>query len=165
MVRSLAVVFVIVGLVLVATPRSKHEKVRVVEWQQTYAQAVATTDLPLYGPVGLPDRWRSTSARLTDPEGPGTVLWFVGFVTPRDRFAAVQQSDGDGPTFVRETTYEGRLDGTVTIGGAAWQRYVGSDNGDPVRSLVLPSSSSTVIVSGSASFEELQQLATALRAE
>ena len=163
MVRSLVVVGVLVALILVLTPRTHEEQVREVPWAQTYGQAVITAGYPLYGPSPLPSGWRATSARTSQPAGT-TLAWHVGFVTPKDRYVALEQRDGDGAAFVSDVTERGRLLGTVRIGGRTWQRLTSHSGDDSVRSLVLPAAASTVVVSGSGSFAELRSLAESLRA-
>lgn len=163
MVRSLAVVFVLIALILVLTPRSHEEQVRTVDWRQTYGQAVLAARYPVYGPVGLPTRWRATSARTSVPAG-STLAWHVGFVTPTEHYAAVEQRDGTDTKYLRDLTGGGRADGTSRIAGRTWQRLQAASGAGPVRSLLLPGKASTVVVTGTASYAELDRLASSLRA-
>lgn len=165
MVRSLVVVLALVGLVLVFTPRPKTGAVTVVDWQQSYGQAVIAAAYPLYGPVGLPAQWRATSARTSASIHGGTLAWHLGFVTPSDDYAELKQSDGVTTRFIGDMTNYGTSVGSVTIAGEAWDqrfRKVGQRN---YRSLVRETDQSAVVVAGDAGFDELAVLAGALRAE
>jgi hypothetical protein len=161
MVRSLlvvlALVFVVVALAVRPTPDSE---VRRFDYSGVLAQAQDQARYDVLAPIGLPDTWRATSAR-TD-SGDGAVTWHVGFVTPADAYAGLEQSDGDAGSFVDHLAADGRAAGTVTIGGATWRRVEG---GDPEpRALVLRRDGVTTLVVGSASWAELRTLAASLQA-
>jgi len=110
-------------------------------------------------PVGLGDRWKATSAR-SDNAG-GVVTWHLGLVTPAEHYAAVEQSDGPMTAFVDSFVAGATKSGFVTISGARWQRLDGGQPED--RALVLRGKGVTTMVTGGATFGELQTLASALR--
>lgn len=165
MVRSLAVVFVFVAAILILTPRPHSDTVRTVDWKSAYAQAVLAADYPLYGPADLPAGWRATSARTSKTVGGGTLAWHVGFVTPSDAYAAVEQSDGEPAAFIADMTTQGRPQGDVEVAGSTWQRLLRHKGDQDYRSLVRSTNISTVVLAGNASYAELEQLAAALRPE
>lgn len=165
MIRSLVVVLALVGIVLAFTPRPEEGTVRLVDWRQTYDQAVIAANYPLYGPVGLPDEWRATSARTSETINGGTLAWHLGFVTPSDDGAGVEQSDGETTKFVGDMTSYGSSVGAVTIAGEEWDQRFRKVGERDYRSLVRTTDESAVVVVGDASFEELAVLAGALRPE
>ena len=72
----------------------------------------------------------------------------------------MNQQQGHRTDFVQEFTGEGHRDGTSSIAGISWQRWTSADAQD--RSLVREVSGSTIVVSGSASFEALEAFAGTL---
>jgi Protein of unknown function (DUF4245) len=160
MVRSLSLVLVVVAVVFLLTLRDEpKEKVQRVDYSQELQAARRAATYDVVAPVNLGDRWKATSAR-GDNEG-GAVTWHIGFVTPDDRYAAIEQSDGPASAFIDDFVEGATKAGTAQVSGAPWQRL---DGGKPeARALVLRGSGVTTLVTGSASFTELRQLAAALR--
>jgi len=89
------------------------------------------------------------------------VTWHLGLVTPAEHYAAVEQSDGPMTAFVDSFVAGATKSGFVTISGARWQRLDGGQPED--RALVLRGKGVTTMVTGGATFGELQTLASALR--
>jgi hypothetical protein len=111
-------------------------------------------------PSGLPDGWRSTSARnSTDPQAPATL--HIGFVTPRHEYAGVEESSGRAEPFLADKLGTGaeRRRGTVDIGGQTWQRRTDS-RGEAA--LTRTAGGLTTVVTGSAGLAELRTLAGSL---
>jgi hypothetical protein len=161
MVRSLAVVLVLVLAVLALTVRP-HAKSTVhrIDYTEALAQARDRASYDVLAPTGLPRAWRATSAR-TGRDG-SSVTWHLGLVTPYNDYAAVEQSDGDPERFVASFAEKGKRAGRVEIGGAEWRRV---DGGDPERhALVLEGEAATTVVAGGASWSELRTLAASLHA-
>ena len=159
MVWSLAVVLVLVGVVVALNIAEQPDPVvRDVDYAAAVAQARARAAYAVLGPDPVPDGWRVTSAR-TEPDGTG-VAWHVGLVTRADEYAAVEQTDGDRRTFVDRFVPGSREDGTVRVAGRTWTRRDGGSTGD--RALVLASGDVTTLVTGSASWGELAELARSL---
>jgi Protein of unknown function (DUF4245) len=160
MVRSLSLVLVVVAVVFLLTLRDEpHQTVQRVGYSEQLQDVRRVASYDVLAPVGLGAGWKSTSVR-TDNED-GAVTWHIGFVTPDSRYAGLEQSDGPASAFRDEFVDGARKSGDVTISGATWQRLEG---GKPeLRALVLRASGVSTIVTGSASFAELRQLAGALR--
>ena len=160
MVRSLLVVLVLV-FVVVALNVQRHpdSEVRRFDYGGVFSQARDQASYDVLAPIGLPDAWVPTSARTTNA-GPA-VTWHVGFVTPADDYAALEQSDGNPAAFVRQFADGGDGAGSVVIGTATWRRVEG---GDPEpRALVLERDNVTTVVAGNAGWAELRQLAASLQ--
>jgi hypothetical protein len=163
MVRSLALILGIVAVVLVLMPRPSGETVREVDWRPIAQQAQGSATYDVLVPAGLSGDWRSTSARVDRAPGDGSVAWTVGFVTPREAYAATAQTDGDAQRYVADFTKQGAPAGTVEVAGASWQRLERRVGEEDRRSLVRELPASTVVVTGTAEWGELEQLAAALR--
>jgi GNAT superfamily N-acetyltransferase len=161
MVRSLALVLVVVAVVVLLTVRDEPQQQSApVDFTAQLATARDQATYDVLAPVGLGRGWRATSARgSTDGNA---VTWHLGLVTPSEAYAAVEQSDGQRPTFVDQFASGSKRAGTVTIAGVTWTRLAG---GAPEpRALQRTSGEATTLVAGSASWAELRRLATSLRA-
>lgn len=160
MVRSLFVVLVLVFVVVALNAQDDSgEKLQPLDYSGTLAQAQDTAPYDVLAPIGLPDSWVPTSAR-TGRDG-DAVTWHLGLVTPAEHYAAVEQSNGPMTAFVDSFVAGATKSGFVTISGARWQRLDGGQPED--RALVLRGKGVTTMVTGGATFGELQTLASALR--
>ncbi len=160
MVRSMLVVVAIVLVIFVVQIRNDPPSaVRRVPVAASLQQARVQAPYDVAGPVGLPRTWRATSVRFAKA-GP-VVTWHIGYVTPREDYAALEQSNGPEHKVVIQTVAGSHEVGRIDIGGATWHKMAG---GSPEpRALVLYGSAATTIVAGRASWAELRTLATALR--
>lgn len=161
MVRSLVVVMVVVGAILLVTWRPQPDAVRIVDPQPTLAIARAQADYPVLAPSDLSQEWRPTSVRWQPTEGSlPEVAWHLGVVTPDDQYVQLAQSATTSAGFIPEQTQFGRpVDGGVV----GWQRYeVTGAGGVSTRSMVTVVDGVTVIVSGTADWPELEAFASSL---
>ena len=159
MVRSLAVVIVLVGVIVALNVAEQPEPVlRDVDYPAAVALARQQATYDVLGPDPVPDGWRVSSAR-TERDGSG-VAWHVGLVTRRGEYAAVEQSDGDRRDFVERFVPDSRAEGTARVAGRTWTKRAGASTGD--RALVLQVGGVTTLVTGSASWPELRTLAASL---
>jgi hypothetical protein len=161
MVRSIAVVLAVVAVILLLNARDERgTTVREVGYAGPLASARSAAAYEVVGPVGLGDGWRPTSVRV--PREDGGIVWHVGFVTPEGEYAGLEQAASTTRRFVERFAAGAEVTGDVRIGPATWQRLEG---GDPEpRALVLRGDDSTTVVAGTASFEELEELAGSLEA-
>jgi Protein of unknown function (DUF4245) len=159
MVRSMAVVLVVVFVIVLLAWRPEPEAVRVVETGPTIALAAREAQFPLVAPAGLSEQWRSTSVRWepTEESRSERVL-HIGYVTPADGYAQVSVAPVVDATYLDEQTGEGVPTGTQALGDATWQRW----ETDERRSLVLVDGSTATVVSGTAAWDELIVLAESL---
>jgi hypothetical protein len=161
MIRSLVVVLVVIGAILLVTWRPQPDPVRVIDPQPTLAIARAQADYPVLAPAGLSQEWRPTSARWQPTDGSlPDVAWHLGVVTPDDQYVQIAQSATTNAGFIPEQTQGGRpVDGGVP----GWQRYEStSSSGILTRSMVTVVDGVTVIVSGTADWPELEVFAASL---
>jgi hypothetical protein len=160
MVRSLAVVVVLVGIIVAFNVAGQPEEVvRDVDYVSAATQARQQASYDVLAPSSLLPGWRATSARTRAVDG--AVHWHLGLVTGAGDYAGVEQSDGERAGFVGDYADRARTAGTVTIAGASWRRLEG---GEPEpRALVRTDGGVTTIVAGSATWSELRALAASLR--
>lgn len=150
------IVAIVLAMAFVVSIRSQ-ERIPTVDYAYDAAGAEEAADYTTYVPGGLSDEWVPTSSTL-DASGP--VEWSLGFATPRDSHAMLSMSDGDPEEVISERTREGRAQGEVALGDRTWERYARQD--PAWRGLVLREDGATVIVAGSAQFDELEHLAASL---
>jgi Protein of unknown function (DUF4245) len=166
MVRSLGLVLVVVAVVVGLTIRTRGHSVNVVDYRSVLAEAVVGAPYELVAPVGLPSGWRPTSVYF-DPAGTagraGVTSWHVGFVSPKDQYAAFEQTNEPAADMLSSVLLGPVLDSTTSlVDGVTWQRW--DDARSNRRAIVRTQRGVTVVVDGSADWAELDQLAAALRA-
>lgn len=153
----------VVGLVMLITPRRNEDALPRVDYRGDLAGLVTVAPYTVQAPEGLPVQWFPTSSRLTGKEN-GPVAWHLGFYTPQKQYAALEESnerpDGAG-NFVDRMTSQGHPDGTAQVAGATWDRTFRPDKKQ--RSLVRRLPGITLVVTGTASYQELAVLAGSLK--
>jgi hypothetical protein len=158
---AMAVSVGIVGLswVLIAgVGRQAQPRVDVArEAGRLHAVAPYQTYVPLRPPAG----WRAISSRLTGTRADGPVAWHLGYLTAGERSAALEESDEDPAAFVPRMANRDRPVGTQQVAGATWERYYRPDKRQYSLARVLPGV--TLVVTGTASYDDLATLAAALR--
>lgn len=168
MVRSMAIVLGVIGVIMLVTWRPQPDAVRVVPIQEQLTLAQMQADFTVLTPVGLTEQWRSTSARWEPTQASDVApVWHVGYVTPSDeylQFTQVGTGDTAGASvnpeaFIAEQTVDGSPGESVTVGGQVWERWESGER----RSLVLTSADAVTVVSGTGDWPEIEQYAGALR--
>jgi hypothetical protein len=168
MVRSLGLVAIALLVWLWFSHPRTPDEIRSVEWYPVAASAASAGAYEVLAPpAAFP--WTATSARV-EPQPDGTTVWRVGYVTAQDAYAGLlqrgvfpAQAEGSIEDWVAQETRNGRPEGTVTIGGRAWERSVGDPEPDDRRSLVTREDGTVTVVTGSADWSELEQLAASLQ--
>lgn len=166
MVWSMLVVLGVVAVVMLFAWRPEPEAVKVIDPQQYVAAAAESGDLGVLVPSGLSEGWRPTSARWeqTPASGDERVLR-IGYVTPSGEYAQISQfafDPGQDPVrsdLVREQAQGIFPDSTRTVDGAKWL----AAEFDGERMLAAQSGTGVVVVSGTAGWGELDQLAQSLQ--
>lgn len=160
MVRSMGVVLVFVLGILWLTPRSSGGGAPTIDPAPAVQAARASLPYAVYAPERLPDGWRVTSARSERAEG-GARTWHLGLLTPQNRYAAVEQSDGPQDAALQRIGPDQAPRGARTVAGEQWQlRQQGGE-----RTLWRTADGSVLAVAGSAPLADLELLAAALRAQ
>lgn len=134
-----------------------------------YSAVASQTGQPLVAPV-LPPEWGANDARYTsqDNSPDGVTRWYIGFITPETQFIALEQGLDTNPTWLSAVLERAVETGTTTIDGLDWTVYDQRDTDDPGNfaysmSAALPTG--TIVLHGTASEAEFEQLATAIAAE
>lgn len=169
MVWSMVVVLALVGVILAIAWRPSPDPVRTVDPQSAVSVAQAQADFPLLAPVGLPSDWRATSARWESTEASlNEPVLHIGYVTPSGGYAQLTEyavksgsaaSDAIDTALFREQVGATNIADDESIGNVDWQ--AGATKDDKV--LVTADSGRLVAISGTATWDELRVLATALR--
>jgi hypothetical protein len=124
--------------------------------------AVARASYDVLVPQGLDEDYRPTSAR-TDAGNAGEgdpVTLEIGYLTPGEQYAGFVVSDDRGSDPLTEALDGAEEQGSVDVGGQAWIRSV-TERGETA--LSREDGEVTVVVTGSASDEELETVAAAVR--
>lgn len=153
----------VVGLLIVLTPRRHDNAIPRVDYSSDLTGLVSTAPYPVLAPEGLARQWYPTSSRLTGKAG-GPVSWHLGYNTPGGQYAALEESNEapDGPGhFIDRMTSQGHPDGTVQVAGAPWAKTFRPDKKQ--RSLVRRLQGVTIVLTGTASYDELAVLAGSLK--
>ncbi|SNS27190.1 Protein of unknown function [Geodermatophilus pulveris] len=164
MLRSL-VPLVVICLALVGWmtfQQSGVDTVREVDPASTVQLAAARADYPVPVPADLPEGYRPTSAR-TDAGGVQSgdpVTLEIGYLTPSAEYAGFVVSDDARADAVDDVLGGAQQSGTLDLGGQSWTRGT-TDRGETV--LSRAADGVTVLVTGSATEEELATLAAAVR--
>ncbi|HEX6467662.1 MAG TPA: DUF4245 domain-containing protein [Streptosporangiaceae bacterium] len=125
------------------------------------ARLGALAPYPPYVPGGLPAGWRPVSTRITGSAADRPVAWHLEYVTPQGAYAALEESDEDPAAFVPRMANRDRPVGTQQVAGASWDRYYRPDKRQYSLARRLPGV--TLVVTGTAAYDELATLAAALR--
>ncbi|WP_327353707.1 DUF4245 domain-containing protein [Streptomyces sp. NBC_01304] len=161
MLQSLAVVGVVVAAIYVFIP---HDDTRTpptaVDYRVELLQARRTAPYPVLAPEGLAKGdWVPTSRWYKDEKANA---WHLGFhTTDGSQYVAVEQSTETPRKFIDRVSQSAeKTSKTEQIGGETWTRY----EGDTYDALVREDKGATIVVTGSASFARLTEMAKALKA-
>lgn len=168
MIVSLAVILVPVGIVWgVLSYAPDAPEVDTVNPTPVMSRAASVAPFHLLEAKNLPDGWRATSARFASQGqrfvGDQTATgdwWEIGYLSPDDIHFALNQRSGDPGAWLAALTRSGIEDGTSTLAGQEWTRYVSPD--DRTRSLVRDDGDSTIVLVADASYEALEAFAGTL---
>lgn len=125
--------------------------------------AVAANAQPVAGfsPVvpQLPAGYSPNYARWVSGTSDGVSHWDIGYLTPAQQFVSIVQTASANPTWLADQVKKDPTTGTRTVGGVEWRLY---DRPGTEKSLVATIGGTTVIVSGSAGFDEFDAVAGAV---
>ncbi|URM95785.1 DUF4245 domain-containing protein [Actinomadura madurae] len=150
--------------IYVITPRSNEEVLPTVDYGSQLWAMRNDAPFTVYSPENLGPRWRPTSSRVSglDTGGRKPVAWHLGFVTPGDEYAALEQSNEKASEYVPRMTNSSKPTGTRQVDGVTWSTYHRKDKKANSLARTLPDGVS-LVVTGTASYEELAVLAASLR--
>lgn len=162
-VRSMVLLLVIVAVIVAYQRFYTDEDVQFrapVNVESALTQARAAAPYDVVGAASLPAGWQATSVRYTP--GPDT-RWHVGYLTPSEEYAGLEQTDGSAAELLEEVAPGAEPIGAADVSGDTWRVLIDDERGDTT--LLRSASDSVIAVTGSATQEELEQLAASLRTD
>jgi Protein of unknown function (DUF4245) len=151
------------AIIVVAVPAPHAADPVTISYAGDLARLARLAPYPAVAPAGLPASWQPVSSALAvgGANGPGTVTWQLGFMTPDGALAALAESNAGAAAFVRRMTNDGVALAPARLTGQTWSLSSAPARGQ--RSMYLTSAAGfTVVVTGNASWAELRELAAAL---
>ncbi len=161
--RSMVLLLALVGVIVAYQRFYTDEDVEFrapVNVESALTQARDAAPYEVVGPQALPAGWEATSVRYTP--GPDT-RWHVGYLTPSQEYAGLEQTDGSSAELLEEVAPGAEPIGAAEVSGDTWRMLLDEERGDIT--LVRSTSDSVIAVTGSASQEELELLAGSLRTD
>ncbi|MET8677554.1 DUF4245 domain-containing protein [Streptomyces sp. NPDC004647] len=160
MVLSMAVIGVVVASIYVFVPHDdSKDPVKRVRYTVELDTARRAAPYPVAAPEGLPRTWRATSVTY-DGGNPDGAAWHLGFLDPKREYVAVEQSNGKPSKFIESVSHGAATkDGTQQVGAVKWDRY----KGPKYDALVRQERGVTTVVTGTAPFGRLAEMAAALK--
>lgn len=157
---ALFVCFAAVGLFLLITPRSQGEHIPKLDYSITVANYARTVPYQVWAPVKDPEGWTPNSNRIAKGEGKAQVL-HVGYATKARQHAMLIQSDEKPAAgFASRMANSDKPVGTQDVNGRQWERRFREDKNQRTLIRMLPDV--TLVITGTADWPELGQLAAAL---
>ena len=167
LVFSLLVTVGLVAAIYFLVPRADGEP----NWQVDYvAQSeIASQSLgePLLVPA-MPELWRANAAELRNAANGQVTSWYIGFITPKDKFIAFNEAFDANETWVANELKDYPASGTKNIDGQEWTVYDNrsyKEAGNVQYAMVTTLGRSTVVLYGTADDAEFDQLATSITAD
>lgn len=173
MVRSLGLIAVIIAVTLIFVPGlihpSKSDEVQPLDYSNYLEGFHSLTKLTALAPAPVPTGWHANSGSLTGPLQAEHLR--IGFVTPDEKYAGLVQSVGTPAVVIRTLLGKSAVTptGHVMIAGASWDQRTSSRHEMAFTHIFAPTSRAasagviTVIVTGSASPQQLETLAASLK--
>ncbi|WP_369136772.1 DUF4245 domain-containing protein [Modestobacter versicolor] len=142
--------------------QNPDDPVREVDTSGAERTAAERASYELLVPRGLSEDWRPTSVRTDAGQATAgdPITLQIGWLTPDEEFAQYVVSDDADAAALTDVLDDATDDGTEQVGGESWQR-VTTERGETA--LTLAQGTATLLVTGSASDEELQTLAGSLQ--
>ncbi len=160
MFQSMAVICAFAGVIYLFVPHDENaDPLQPVDYRVELVTAQRAAPYPVLAPEGLPEDWRPTSVSYSRQNDDS---WHLGYLTPEREYVAVEQSTAPAGKYIVKVSHEARDTGEVQqVAGRPWQRW----EGPKYDALVLREDGVTTVVTGTASFERLGEMAAALKAK
>ena len=158
--RSVLTCLVLSAVAIVAVPLQHATAPVSVDYRSDLAKLVRDARYTVVAPAGLPPSWTPVSSALAvgGANGPGTLTWHLGYMTPSGTLASLEETDARAAEFIRRMTNSGTLESPVRLAGQTWSTRWNAGRGQ--RSMYLTSRPGvTVVVTGNASWHDLAILA------
>ena len=167
LVYSLLVTVGLVAVIYFLVPRADGEPNWLVDYVAQSEIASKSLGESLLVPA-MPEQWRANAAELRNATNGQVTSWYIGFITPSDKFIAFNEAFDANETWVSNELKDYPATGTVTIDGQQWTVYNNrsmNDAGNVEYAMVTTLGRSTVVLYGTADDAEFEQLATSITAD
>ncbi|TXL91123.1 DUF4245 domain-containing protein [Streptomyces sp. IB2014 016-6] len=160
MFLSMAVVVAVAGVFYVANPHDEDaDPLPAVDYRVELVTAQRAAPYPVLAPKGLPKTWKPTSVSYARQDGNS---WHLGFLDPDREYVAVEQSTAPARKYIADVTHHAEDTGkTARVGGETWQRW----EGPKYDALVRAADGATTVVTGTAPYERLVEMAESLESD
>ncbi|MFF3749788.1 DUF4245 domain-containing protein [Streptomyces sp. NPDC002018] len=158
MFLSMAAIGVVVAGIYIFIPHDDEAvPVKAVDYRVELLTARRVAPYPVLAPAGLTEQWKPTSVSYRAQEADA---WHLGYLAPDGEYVAVEQSTAPARTYVPEVSREATDTGrSQQVAGEAWRRW----EGPKYDALVRTEGNATTVVTGTASYERLAEMAAALK--
>ncbi|MEU4075726.1 DUF4245 domain-containing protein [Streptomyces venezuelae] len=160
MIQSLGVILVAAGVMYLFIPHDESvDPVKAKDYRVELLTAQRAAPYPVLAPEGLGEGWKAT---VVSYKRENANAWQLGFLSPDTQYVAIHQSTAAPGTFVPDVTQRAKNTGkTQTVAGQVWQRW----EGPKYDALVRVDGGATTVVTGTASFERLAEMAASLQSK
>ncbi|MGW2016415.1 DUF4245 domain-containing protein [Streptomyces sp. NPDC001927] len=160
MFQSLGVILVAAGVMYLFIPHDdKADPVQAKDYRVELVTAQRAAPYPVLAPEGLGEGWKATVVSYKREQSDA---WQLGFLDPDTQYVAIHQSTAEPEKFVPKVTQQAKDSGkTQTVAGQVWQRW----EGPKYDALVRTDGGATTVVTGTASFERLAEMAGSLQSK
>ncbi len=116
----------------------------------------------------MPEQWRANAAELRNASNGKVTSWYIGFITPQDKFIAYNEAFNADATWLSELMKDFPPTGETVIDGITWAIY---DNraydsaGNVEYGMTTTVGETTIVLYGTADTAEFEQLATSVTAD
>ncbi|MFE7571535.1 DUF4245 domain-containing protein [Streptomyces sp. NPDC057539] len=157
---SMALIGVVVAGIYLFIPHDDEPvPVKAVDYRVELLTARRAAPYPVLAPTGLAETWKPTSVSY---KRESDNAWHLGYLAPDGQYVAVEQSTGAPEKYAAEVSRQAADTGkTQQVAGETWQRW----EGPKYDALVRTDGDATTVVTGTASFERLAEMAAALEAD
>ncbi|MFI6482762.1 DUF4245 domain-containing protein [Nonomuraea sp. NPDC050663] len=161
-VVAVFVVLACVGVFLIFfAPQSRDERIPRRDYTITVANFNRAVPYQIWAPTSDPAGWIPNSNKIANGEGGAKVL-HLGYATKAREHAVFIQSDERPPAgFANRMANSDKAVGTQQVGGVTWEQRYREDKKQRTLVRVLPDV--TLVVTGTADWAELGQLAALLQ--
>lgn len=148
------------GLFLLITPQSREEHIPRLEYSITVANFNRAVPYQIWAPAKDPDGWIPNSNNIAKGANNAQVL-SLGYATSKREHARFMQSNEQpAAAFANRMANSDKSVGTEQINGQPWDKRFREDKKQ--RTLIRTLPDATLIVTGTADWPELAQLAASL---
>jgi hypothetical protein len=168
LIYALLVSVGLVAAIIFIVPRPEESLLQAVDYRQVADSAQSSMPVPLAVPE-LPSGWTSNAAELRTATADQVVSWYVGLISPSNEYVGMTQAIGANPSWLADQVGRGFASGTIDIDGVTWtvfdNRASGAgDLGNVEYALTAESGATTYVVFGTASDEEVEEVAASIAA-